>query len=130
MEQFRYDGKVAVITGAGRGLGAAYARLLAARGAAVVVNDAAIDVRSDDERPDPASDVVAEIGGGRAGRVVLAETVGAFVPEGGAPEDWAALAEQLFDLDGFGTPMTSVDEVDFSAAQLGLPARGGYAPTN
>jgi NAD(P)-dependent dehydrogenase (short-subunit alcohol dehydrogenase family) len=64
----RYDGKVAVITGAGRGLGAAYARLLAARGAAVLVNDAAVDVRSGDERADPAAEVVAEItsAGGRA----------------------------------------------------------------
>ncbi|MDB6052111.1 MAG: putative oxidoreductase [Pseudomonas sp.] len=33
------DGKVVIITGAGRGLGAAYAHLLAAEGAAVVVND-------------------------------------------------------------------------------------------
>ncbi|WP_075790718.1 SDR family NAD(P)-dependent oxidoreductase [Massilia putida] len=33
------EGKVAVITGAGRGLGEAYARLFAAEGAAVVIND-------------------------------------------------------------------------------------------
>ena len=33
------DGKVAVITGAGRGLGEAYARLFAQEGAAVVIND-------------------------------------------------------------------------------------------
>jgi NAD(P)-dependent dehydrogenase (short-subunit alcohol dehydrogenase family) len=33
------SGKVAIITGAGRGLGAAYATLLAAEGAAIVVND-------------------------------------------------------------------------------------------
>ncbi|WP_415830112.1 SDR family NAD(P)-dependent oxidoreductase, partial [Kibdelosporangium persicum] len=33
-------GKVAVVTGGGRGLGAAYATALAGRGAAVVVNDA------------------------------------------------------------------------------------------
>lgn len=33
------EGKVAIITGAGGGLGAAYARLLASEGAAVVVND-------------------------------------------------------------------------------------------
>jgi NAD(P)-dependent dehydrogenase (short-subunit alcohol dehydrogenase family) len=32
-------GKVAVVTGSGRGLGLAYAKELAARGAAVVVND-------------------------------------------------------------------------------------------
>ncbi|MFA7585529.1 MAG: SDR family NAD(P)-dependent oxidoreductase [Novosphingobium sp.] len=35
----RFDGRVAVITGAGRGLGFEYARLLAALGARVVIND-------------------------------------------------------------------------------------------
>jgi NAD(P)-dependent dehydrogenase (short-subunit alcohol dehydrogenase family) len=34
-----YDGRVIIVTGAGRGLGLAYARALAARGANVVVND-------------------------------------------------------------------------------------------
>lgn len=36
---FHYEGQVAIVTGAGSGLGRAYARLLAARGARVVVND-------------------------------------------------------------------------------------------
>lgn len=35
----RYDGKVAVITGAGGGLGKEYALFFASRGAKVVVND-------------------------------------------------------------------------------------------
>jgi NAD(P)-dependent dehydrogenase (short-subunit alcohol dehydrogenase family) len=41
-EPIRFDDKVALVTGSGRGLGAAYARALAARGAAVVVHDAGV----------------------------------------------------------------------------------------
>jgi NAD(P)-dependent dehydrogenase (short-subunit alcohol dehydrogenase family) len=86
------DGRVALVTGAGRGLGRAHAVALAERGAAVVVNDigAALDGSGRDDAP--AAGVVAEIraAGGQAvadrtdvasvagGARAVANTMGAF----------------------------------------------------
>ncbi len=64
----KLDGKVAAVTGGGRGIGRGVSRLLAAQGAAVVVNDLGVTVAGQKETQSPADDVVKEIkaAGGKA----------------------------------------------------------------
>jgi NAD(P)-dependent dehydrogenase (short-subunit alcohol dehydrogenase family) len=62
------QGRVAVVTGAGRGIGREFALALAREGASVVVNDIGVGLRGDETGEDPATEVCAEIEalGGRA----------------------------------------------------------------
>jgi NAD(P)-dependent dehydrogenase (short-subunit alcohol dehydrogenase family) len=82
MSELRFDNRVAVITGAGRGLGRAHALLLASRGAKIVVNDLGGSLKGDGADAGPAQSVVDEIKAAAGEAVACTETV--TTPEGGA----------------------------------------------
>ena len=69
------DGKVAIVTGAGRGIGRGHARLLAAEGAKVVVNDLGGAVAGEGSDLTPAQEVVAEIAAAGGEAVVNGDDV-------------------------------------------------------
>ena len=108
--ELRFDGKVVVVTGAGRNLGREYALLFAARGAQVLVNDLGVGISDTDgvaaaPTSPPADDVVAEIVAAGGTAVANRDTIA--TPEGGAAIVGAAL-------DVFGT----VDVVVNNAGQV------------
>ena len=81
MADLGFDGKVAIVTGAGGGLGRQHALLLAQRGALVVVNDLGGAVDGTGSSATPAEQVVAEIKAAGGEAVADAHSVG--TPEGG-----------------------------------------------
>ncbi|MCW2733318.1 MAG: dehydrogenase, short-chain alcohol dehydrogenase like protein [Mycobacterium sp.] len=81
MPELRFDDRVAVVTGGGRGLGRAYALLLASRGARVVVNDIGGSLTGDGVDDGPAHEVVREITAAGGEAIASVDTV--TTPAGG-----------------------------------------------
>src|SRR5450432_3844448 len=85
-------GRVAVVTGAGRGIGRAEATRLAAYGARVVVNDLGVATDGSDTAETPAEEVAAEIRA--AGGEAVADRSDISTNEGGEAVVQRALAER------------------------------------
>jgi NAD(P)-dependent dehydrogenase (short-subunit alcohol dehydrogenase family) len=81
MSNLGFDGKVAIITGAGGGLGRQHALLMASRGALIVVNDLGGSVDGTGASTSAAQQVVDEIRA--AGGEAVADTNSVATPEGG-----------------------------------------------
>jgi NAD(P)-dependent dehydrogenase (short-subunit alcohol dehydrogenase family) len=126
----RFDGRVAVVTGAGRGLGRAYALLLGSLGARVLVDDPGGSLRGEGADAGPAEAVAAEIRA--AGGTALACTASVSTPEGGAAvvaaalDSWGRL-DVLVHNAGIvrAAPLTELSYEDFDAV-LDVHLRGAF----
>ena len=130
MDELRFDGRVAVITGGGRGLGRAYALLLAARGARIVVNDPGAAMQGEGLDAGPAGQVVAEIAA--AGGEAVSCTASVATPDGarsivGAATDAFGRLDILIHSAGNVRrgPLAELSYADFDAV-LDVHLRGAY----
>ena len=120
MTELRFDDRVAVITGAGRGLGRSYALLLAAKGAKVVVNDPGGSMKGGEVDTGVAEEVVREIRA--AGGEAIASTDSVATPEGGkaiiqaAIDAWGRIDILIHNAGNVrGAPLREMTQEDFNA---------------
>jgi NAD(P)-dependent dehydrogenase (short-subunit alcohol dehydrogenase family) len=109
MAKLRFDGKVVLVTGAGRGAGRSHALSLAARGAKVVVADLGAAMDGSGHADGPADAVVNEI------KIAGGEAVACY--ESVAEEKGAALMIQTA-LDSFGRLDAVINNAGIAAPQL------------
>ncbi|MCE2390252.1 MAG: SDR family NAD(P)-dependent oxidoreductase [Proteobacteria bacterium] len=114
MAELRLDGRVAIVTGAAGGLGREYARLLAARGARVVVNDYGGSVDGQGGSPEPSEQVAEEIRS--AGGEAVADWNSVVTPEGGV-----GIVETAFKHYG---------RIDAVVNNAGIVGGGGFADSD
>lgn len=125
------DGKVAIVTGAGRGLGRSHAHLLAAEGAKVVVNDIGFAREGGGRDERPAQEVVAEIKEAGGDAVANFESVSDW---GGAERLVGQAVEEFGRLDVLVNnagiiirqPIAETSEEEFDAA-VGVHLKGSFA---
>ncbi|SDD83095.1 NAD(P)-dependent dehydrogenase, short-chain alcohol dehydrogenase family [Sphingomonas sp. YR710] len=109
MAELRFDGKVVLITGAGRGVGRAHALSFAARGASIVVADHGVALDGSGHSNSPADDVVSEIQAAGGQAVACHESV--------SDEKGAAAMVQAA-LDSFGRLDTVINNAGINGPEL------------